>query len=245
VLRNADAFINTYWIRFPYAGVGFEDAIQNIELLIERAHAVSVGRFVQVGVSNSSTDSTLGYYRGKAIVDECLRASAIPHAIVRPTLVVGPKDVLTSNIAWFIRRSPLIAIPRGDGYELQPVTIEDTARIIADCTEASGNMEVDAAGPDRMTFGEYVELLASSMGKQRKLVTVSPTLMLRSLSIAGTIMRDIVLTREELEGLEQNLLVSHEAPLGRTPVSQTIAANANLYGRRYVNDTRLRFRHYR
>lgn len=43
-------------------------------------------------------------HRGKAEVEDALRQANIPRAIVRPTLIVGPSDVLTNNIAWFLRR---------------------------------------------------------------------------------------------------------------------------------------------
>ena len=116
ILEEAGLFVNTYWIRFPHHGLTFDHAVANIANLIAACEAVGVGRFVQVGVSNSSLGSELGYYRGKAKVDELVRASTMSHAIVRPTLVVGPKDVLTNNMAWFLRRLPLFAVPLGAGY---------------------------------------------------------------------------------------------------------------------------------
>ena len=76
---GVDAFVNTYWIRFPYRDVRFEDAVENTRTLLEVARAAGVSRFVQVSVSNASLGSPLGYYHGKAQVDALVRASGMSH----------------------------------------------------------------------------------------------------------------------------------------------------------------------
>ncbi|MHC5012418.1 MAG: SDR family oxidoreductase, partial [Planctomycetota bacterium] len=153
--RGADALVNTFWIRLPHDGRDFETAVADSRRLVEAAAAARVGRVVHVSVSNATLTSDLGYYRGKAKVEEVVRSAGCPYAIVRPTLVVGPSDVLTSNIAWFLRRFPVFPVPGGGHYRLQPVTLEDTGRIIADAVEAEEDLEIDAAGPDTMTFRAY------------------------------------------------------------------------------------------
>lgn len=55
--------------------------------------------------------------------------------------------------------------------------------------------------------------------------------------------RDIVLTKEELLGLEQELLVSKQAPLGTAHVDEWLMANGSTMGRTYVNDLRRHFGH--
>jgi uncharacterized protein YbjT (DUF2867 family) len=101
-LEGADAFVNTFWIRLPYAGQSFESAVERSRLLLGAAAQAGVRRLVHVSVSKASLDSRLGYYRGKAEVDDAVRSCGLSHAIVRPTLVVGEHDGLTSNIAWLL-----------------------------------------------------------------------------------------------------------------------------------------------
>ena len=76
--EGADAFVNTYWIRYPHRGATFETAVRNSLVLLDAARDARVGRFVQVSVSNARNDSQLGYYRGKARVDEAVRACGLP-----------------------------------------------------------------------------------------------------------------------------------------------------------------------
>ncbi|MBI5501018.1 MAG: epimerase [Deltaproteobacteria bacterium] len=240
-MRGADAFVNTYWIRLPHGVDDFATAVEHNRMLVAAAVRARVGRLVHVSVSNASLDSRLGYYRGKAEVDAAVRSCGLPHAIVRPTLVVGPADVLTSNIAWFLRRFPVFPVPDGGRYRLQPVTLADTGRIVADAAEACGDLDVDAAGPDVVTFREYVELVARACGVRRALFDTPGRLALAGIRMAELFLGDTVLAREELAGLEQELLVSHAPPLGAERVDAWLLAHGTELGRSYVNDRRRHF----
>lgn len=235
-LDGADAFVNTYWVRLPRGGQDFDTAVENSRALVSAAVRAGVGRLVHVSVSNAALDSGLGYYAGKARVDALVRASGLAHAIVRPTLVVGPRDVLTSNIAWFLRRAPVFPVPGGGGYRLQPVTLDDTGRIVADAVEAAVDLDVDAAGPRVFTFAGYVRLIARACGVRRAVVPAPAPLTLAALRLIGAALGDIVLTREELLGLAQERLLSHAPPLGIQSVEGWLLENGASLGRSYAND---------
>jgi uncharacterized protein YbjT (DUF2867 family) len=241
-LRGADALVSTYWVRLPHGGQGFETAVANSRTLVAAAARARVGRLVSVSVSNADASSRLGYYRGKAQVDEAVRAAGLPHAIVRPTLVVGPQDVLTSNIAWFLRRFPIFPVPDGGRYRVQPITLDDCGRVVANAVEAQADMDVDAAGPEVMTFREYVRLVAQACGVRRWIVGAPAWLALLALRLLQPFLRDVVLTREEVEGLAQEKLLSHQPPRGAESVRQWLTANGARLGRRYVNDLDRHFR---
>ena len=240
-LDRADLFVNTYWVRLPACGQDFGTAVERSGMLIGAAVRAGVGRLVHVSVSNAAAGRALGYYGGKAQVEEALRAAGVSHAIVRPTLVVGPNDVLTNNIAWFLRRFPLFLLPRAAGARLSPITLDDTARIIVDTAERADDVEMDAAGPDTMTFAEYIRYIARACGVRRMIVRAPDALALGLLRAAGVLLRDVVLTREELLGLEQELLFTHADPLGRESVPDWLMQNGPALGRSYINDMRRHF----
>src|SRR5262245_38220369 len=159
-LAGVDVFVNTYWVRFPYGTTTFEPAIENSRTLIAAARAAGGRRWSQISVSTAQLDSPLGYYRGKAMVDQAVRQSGMTWAILKPTLVVGPKDILTNNMAWFLRRVPVIALPSGASYRLQPILRDELERIVGDAVESTSSFERDAAGPETMSFAEYVRGVA-------------------------------------------------------------------------------------
>ena len=235
-IEGADALLNTYWIRLPWGGQNFGTAVERSKLLIRAAVDTRVPRLVHLSVSNAAAGTNLGYYRGKAQVEDFVRSCGVSRAIVRPTLIVGPNDVLTNNIAWFLRRFPVFPMPRGGRCRLQPITLDDTARIIADKMESSDEAEVDAAGPDVLTFRDYVHLVARACGVRRLLPGTPNWAALGALRVFERIFGDIVLTREELLGLEQELLLSHEPALGRDSVSGWLMNHGETLGRQYIHD---------
>jgi uncharacterized protein YbjT (DUF2867 family) len=235
-MRGAQIFVNTYWVRYPYVGVSFDDAVGNTDLLFKAAQAAGVERIVHVSVSNASLDSPLGYYRGKARAEESLRRVGVSYAIVRPTLIVGPKDILVDNIAWFLRRFPLFALPGTGLYRLQPVTLDDVGEIIADAALSRENVTVDAAGPEIMTFRELVEAIASAVGRRPPIVKTPPWLSMALIRVIGWLVGEVILSRQELQGLVTELLVSREPPRGVHSVRQWLQDHGDELGRSYVSE---------
>jgi len=171
-LRGTSTLINTYWVRFPHGGSTFAAAVANTKTLIAAARDAGVKRIVHVSIANPSDESPLAYYRGKAQLEKAVRDSGLSCAILRPTVIFGPEDILINNIAWFIRHFPVFGIP-GDGrYGVRPIHVEDMARLIVENVEDPKNTAVDAVGPETYTFDELVRLIAGKMGRSVKLIHV-------------------------------------------------------------------------
>src|SRR5712691_4285302 len=213
-LRGVDVLYNTYWIRFPHSGTGFGDAIANTRRLMGAAAAAGVRKVVHISVSNPSFDSPLDYYAGKARAETVVHESGMQWAVVRPTLIFGPGDILINNIAWLLRRVPVFFIPGHGAYRVQPVAGEDVADIAAWAAEHDG-ITVDAAGPDTLSYAELVDAVAIAIHHTRRIVFTPPSLTLLAGRVLGRYVKDVVLTPQELDGLMQELLVSKEPPRGR------------------------------
>lgn len=235
-LRGVDTLYNTYWIRFERGASTFDGAVENTRRLFAAAARAGVRRIVHVSVANPDPASPYPYFRGKAQTEDALRAAAIPHAIVRPTLVFGPEDILVSNIAWGLRHVPVFLIP-GDGtYEVQPVSVRDTAGICVDAGARDDDLTLDAAGPQRWSYAEFVRLVGRAIGARARMWRSPTAAALAAARVAGMFLRDVVVTRDELLALESGLLVSHEPPLGTDRFEDWLADNADRLGRRYTSE---------
>ena len=240
-LRGADTLYNTYWIRFERRQATFARAVENTRRLVDAACRAGVRRIVHVSVANPDLASPFPYYRGKAQTEEVVRQSGLSYAIVRPTLVFGPDDVLVNNIAWGLRHVPLFLVPGEGSYELQLVSVRDTAAI---CVEAGGeddDVELDAAGPSRWTFDEFVRLIAQAVGSRALIVRAPEEIALTAARLVGSALRDVLLTRDELGALVAGLIVSGDPPRGRDRLEPWLAANAAQVGRRYTSELRRNF----
>ena len=56
--------------------------------------------------------------------------------------------------------------------------------------------------------------------------------------LVGLLLRDTVLTRDEVDGLMAGLLTSHAAPSGSTRLGEWLEGNADILGRRYGSELR-------
>ncbi|MGH7089897.1 MAG: SDR family oxidoreductase, partial [Terriglobales bacterium] len=235
-LRGASTLINTYWVRFPRGASTFETAVQNTRTLIAAAQDAGVRRIVHVSIANPSAESPLGYYKGKAQLEQAVTGSGLSYAILRPTVIFGAEDVLINNIAWFLRRFPVFGIP-GDGrYGIRPIYVEDMARLIADAVDRPGNSVLDAVGPESFTFEELVRLVARQLGRSPRLVHLPAPLAYLATLATGWAIGDVVLTWEEYRGLMSNLLASDGPSQGQTRLSAWLAEHREQVGRRYASE---------
>ncbi len=241
-LQGASVLYNTYWVRFAYGRITFETAIANTKALIRACEAADVPRIVHLSVTNASEDSPLPYYRGKGIVEKAIMSSSLSYAILRPALIFGPGDVLINNIAWFLRHFPVFSVMGAGEYHLQCVFVEDVAEIAIQSAERNENLIIDVVSQEMFTFDGLVRLIADKVRSRAKIVHFPPALVRGLLSVAGYVLRDVVLTRDEISGLMSNLLVSQSAPVGRTRLHDWLDRHASGHGRTYASELG---RHYR
>jgi uncharacterized protein YbjT (DUF2867 family) len=236
-LRGADTLYNTYWIRSPRGSLTFDRVLNNTATLLSAAREAGVPRVVQLSVSNASTSSTLPYFRAKALAEEALSSSGLSYAIVRPTLVFAREDVLVNNIAWLLRRLPLFVVPGSGRYTLQPVAVEDVAELAVAAGLGTEPTVMDAAGPDVLSFDEFVRLVREAVGSRAAIVHGSPRLALGLSGLMGKILRDTLVTRAELAGLTRGLLTSEGPPTGSRRFAAWLQENAESVGRSYTSET--------
>ncbi|HKW64757.1 MAG TPA: NAD(P)H-binding protein [Candidatus Acidoferrum sp.] len=240
-LRGASTLINTYWVRFPRGKATFARAVRNTRTLIAAAKQAGVQRIVHVSIANPSLKSALGYYKGKAQLEQAVIESGLAYTILRPTVIFGTEDILINNVAWFVRHFPIFAIP-GDGrYQIRPIYVEDMARLIVDAVEQGGNSVLDAVGPETYTFEELVRLISDKLGRRTRVVHVPMAAAYVATRIAGWFVGDVILTWEEYKGLMAGLLAPEGPATGETRLSQWLAANREHVGKQYASEVA---RHY-
>ena len=240
-LRGAAVVYNTYWIRFPYRGLTHAQAVANTKNLIRAAEVAGVKRIVHVSITKPSPDSPLSYFSGKAELEEEIRNSSLSYAILRPAVLFGTGDILINNIAYMLRRFPLFMIP-GDGqYRVQPIHVGDLAELAVEAGYRTDNHVLDTVGPERYSYLEMVKMIRSAI-RSRALLVRTPAPVVRVASwMLGLLVRDVVLTDEEIQGLMDDLLVSDSVPTGRTSLKNWVAQHSSELGQSYASELK---RHY-
>lgn len=235
-LLGVKTLYNTYWVRFNHRLFSIANAVKNTLIMFEAAKSAGVERIVHVSITNPSADSQLEYFGGKARVELALEQSGMSFAILRPAVIFGADDILINNIAWALRRLPVMGI-FGDGqYRLQPIYVGDMADLAVREGAARENAVIDAIGPETFTYRELVEIISQAIGVRRPVVNVGPRFGYWIARLLGKFVGDVILTRDEIKGLMAELLYTSSAPAGQTRLSEWIQRNGNRLGRRYASE---------
>ncbi len=241
-LQGATTLYNTYWVRFSHGQVTFDMAVENTKTLIKAAEAAGIHRIVHISITNPSEKSPFPYFRGKALVEKAITHSRLSYAIVRPTVIFGPEGILINNIAWLLRRFPIFATSGAGDYRIQPVFVDDAVEIAVSAGNRDDNLVIDAVGPEIYTFDELVRLIADKIHSRARIAHVRPGLVLFLARLIGYAVKDVIITKDEIEGLMSELLVSEGPPRGHTRLSVWLEHHAARVGVKYISDLK---RHYR
>jgi uncharacterized protein YbjT (DUF2867 family) len=237
-LRGATVVYNTYWIRFNTREPGFQPAVavENTLKLFEAARQAGVSRVVHTSITNPSEDSPLEYFRGKAVLERTLQESGLSYAILRPGVLFGHEDILINNIAWTLRRLPMFGV-FGDGhYRLQPIHVDDFAALAVEQGKDRSDRVIDAIGPETFTYRRLVEEIAGILGVKRLIVAVPPSIGYAVGAVLGKLVGDVMITRDEVDGLMADLLVTQSPPAGTTRLTDWARKHADRLGKHYASE---------
>ena len=235
-LTGIDVLINTYWVRFDHRLFSHDTAVTNTKILFEAARAAGVRRIVHVSITNPDARSPLPYFSGKAELETALKNLGVPYCILRPTVLFGKEDVLINNIAWALRRFPVFGVfGRGD-YRLQPIYVDDFAAIAVDAASHNRDETVDAIGPETFTYRELVQVVGRTLGVRRPIVAMPPSVAYWACRLLGLFVGDVVITREEIQGLMEDRLFVEAPPCGTVKLTDWIKRHQRTLGKQYTSE---------
>lgn len=235
-LRGVNVLYNTYWVRFNHRSFSHAEAVHNTRALFGAARAADVGRVVHISITNPSVDSELEYFRGKAELEVNLKASGLSYAILRPAVLFGGEDILINNIAWMLRRFPVFGV-FGDGdYRLQPIHVDDLARLAVEQGAKREDVVIDAIGPETFSYRGMVATIGKAIGKPRPVVSIPASVGYGVSVLLGKLVGDVVLTRDEISGLMAGLLHVNAPPAGTTRLTDWAVEHRDQLGIRYASE---------
>ena len=235
-LTGVSVLYNTYWVRFNHRLFDHARAVANSEVLFDTARKAGVERVVHVSITNPSIDSPLSYFRGKAQVELALTKSGLSHAILRPAVLFGKEDILINNIAWALRRFPILGVFGDGSYSLCPINVEDLAAAAVEYGKLRDNVVVNAVGPETFTYRELMEIVGRIIGATRPIVGVPGWLGWFVGWVIGKVHGDVMITMDEIRGLTADLLHVDSQPLGSTRLTDWVFANRETLGKRYTSE---------
>ena len=165
-----------------------------------QAHAIPYFVHVSSSVVNSRADDF--YTRSKTAQERLIDGVAIPHVVLRPTLMFGWFD--RKHLGWlrrFMDRAPLFPIP-GDGrFVRQPLYVGDFAAIIAASLDRRVIGSYDISGLEQIDYGALIGLIHGLVKPRARLVHIPYAVFWAMLFVYGKLYRDPPFTTRQLEAL--------------------------------------------
>ncbi len=238
-LEGTDTLFNTYWIRVNHQGRSHDQCVEQTKVMFQAAQDAGVRRIVHVSITNPDPESDLPYFRGKGQIENVLKEmEGVSHAILRPTVLYSAEDVLLNNIAWTMRKFPVVLMPGRGDYALQPIFVEDLAKLAVEAAQGNNNTEVDAVGPEIYSYKYLLRAVRARTGARCLILPAPKWLAYAAGKFLGFLLRDILITKDEIRGLERNLLVSRSPVLPPCPtrLSEWLDQNGERLGTAYANE---------
>jgi uncharacterized protein YbjT (DUF2867 family) len=152
------------------------------------------------------------HLRSRHETAEVLRDQGPPLTSFRAAMVVGAKSESYRTLRYLVERLPAMIAPSWLKTRTQPVAADDVVAYLAAAAEVeeSAGREVQIGGPDVITYGEMLDVMAEALGKRPRPKVPVPfiTPRLSSLWIGLVTPVDAGVARPLVEGLSTPTVVT-------------------------------------
>ena len=156
-LRNCDALVHLIGIGKQSSKYNFEDNIELTKNMIKTCKKSGIKKIIYISGLGVTKNSTSDYFISKYKAEQEIINSGLNYTIFRPSYIVGKKDYLSKFILKQIKKGTVI-IPGSGKYSLQPIFVEDVAKIIVESIyeKKFSNKILDLVGPEIIKFEDFV-----------------------------------------------------------------------------------------
>jgi uncharacterized protein YbjT (DUF2867 family) len=224
-----DAVVNAVGILMPARGQSFERVHARGPIELFRGAALAgVHRVVQVsalGVRDEASAVDIPYLLTKLQADDALAALPIESAVVRPSLVYGPRSASAALFAT-LASLPVIATPGRGNQPVQPLHVYELAEAIVHLLERSQPLQpgqvFELGGPQPLSYRQMLATYRRALGLGDALWLPVPMGLMQLGAACAQWLPQKVLSRDTLRLLERGNTPAANAAtllLGRAPTA--------------------------
>lgn len=172
-----------------------------------------VGRMIYLGGLGDNPGSK--HLRSRHETARQLEAHGPPLTYFRAGMVVGSGSESYRTLRYLVERLPAMIAPAWLSTKTQPIGIDDVLSYLSQAPEVekSTGRELQIGGPDVLTYGEMLDVMAVALGKRRRPKIPVPfvTPWLSSLWIGLVTPVDAGVARPLIEGLSTETVVTDDS----------------------------------
>jgi len=163
-LKNYDALVHLIGIGVESLGSTFEEINVNLtKNAIKLCKKSDIKKIIYISGLGVSKNNTSNYFTSKYKAEQEIINSGLDYTIFRASYIIGKTDHLTKSLAKQMKKGVII-IPGSGKYQLQPIFVEDVAKIILkSILEKKFSKKIlDLVGPRKISFEDFVKLFSKN-----------------------------------------------------------------------------------
>ncbi len=164
-LKNSDALIHLIGIGRESPKSTFEEI--NVDLTknaIKTCKKCGIKKIIYISGLGVSKSNTSNYFISKYRAEQEIINSGLDYTIFRASYIIGKTDHLTKSLSKQMKKGTIV-IPGSGRYRLQPIFVEDVAKIILEAIleKKFSNKILDLVGPRKISFEDFVKLFSKNI----------------------------------------------------------------------------------
>ena len=163
-LKNYDALVHLIGIGIESSGSTFEEINVNLtKNAIKLCKKSGIKKIIYISGLGVSRDNTSSYFASKYKAEQEIINSGLDYTIFRASYIIGKTDHLTKSLSKQMKKGTIV-IPGSGKYRLQPIFVEDIAKIILESIleKKFSNKILDLVGPRKISFEDFVKLFSKN-----------------------------------------------------------------------------------
>ena len=163
-LKSYDVLVHLIGIGVESSGSTFEEINVNLtKNTIKLCKKSGIKKIIYISGLGVSKNNTSNYFTSKYKAEQEIINSGLDYTIFRASYIIGKTDHLTKSLSKQMKKGVII-IPGSGKYQLQPIFVEDVAKIILkSILEKKFSKKIlDLVGPRKISFEDFVKLFSKN-----------------------------------------------------------------------------------
>jgi len=163
-LKNYDVLVHLIGIGVESSGSTFEEINVNLtKNTIKLCKKSGIKKIIYISGLGVSKNNTSNYFTSKYKAEQEIINSGLDYTIFRASYIIGKTDHLTKSLSKQMKKGVII-IPGSGKYQLQPIFVEDVAKIILKSIleKKFSKKFLDLVGPRKISFEDFVKLFSKN-----------------------------------------------------------------------------------
>ena len=192
--------------------------VHGTRAVVEAARIADVRRIVMLSFLRARPNGPTTYHRSKWAAEEIVRASRIPHTILKAGVIHGRGDHMLDHLSHAFHTFPIFGLVGMHDRPVRPVAVDDVARLLQAAALGDARLAgrtIEVLGPEEMPLGEAVRRVARVAGRRPLFLRLPIAVHLVIAHVAEALMRVPLISIAQVRILEEGVV--HALPFADQP----------------------------